>query len=142
LNRYIDHINLKPVSIMQTDELFVAEAKKLIKNNFFRGKHHVACVLEGKLATYFGLHVDTAGIDICAEPVAISNATLGREEQLIRVVSVYYNGADEPVVITPCGNCRQILLEHCPGVQVLIELEGHLTSLPIEKLLPNPYIHP
>lgn len=40
-------------------------------------------------------------------------------------------------VIAPCGNCRQMLLEYCPDIKVILnDDEGKLIKVGIKDLLP------
>jgi cytidine deaminase len=125
------------------DELAIDDLVKLasdhIKSNYIKGKHHVAAALKTKSNIYFALHLDTKGFDVCAEPIAISNALANDDPEFECIVAVIMDEGGATNVISPCGNCRQILLEYAPKTKVIIELDGrYISKSPIE-LLPYAY---
>jgi len=118
--------------------------KKHLKENFRPGVHHVACALMIDDKVFYGLHLDVSGgFDVCAEPIAISNAISSTGDIVLKsgtIVVVAWDGqsSTEPWVITPCGNCRQILNEYTIDLNILINDDEFIT-LPLSKLLPYPY---
>jgi len=75
-----------------------------------------AAVLGGTGAMHAGANVENAsyGLSICAERSAIFRA-LAEGERTIRAVCVY---TPTPVASTPCGACRQVILEF--GAEAII----------------------
>lgn len=65
----------------------------------------------------------------CAEMTALANAA---PETPVQIVAV----AHERGVLSPCGRCRQILLDYAPGVEVMMP---DSSVVPIEALLPAAY---
>ena len=69
------------------------------------------------------------GVDICgdhgahAEVVALGTAKASGETRFECLVVVGGNALDR--IITPCGHCRQLLLEHCHGLEVIVHIEEH-----------------
>lgn len=128
--------------ISYQDRKLIAEAKTFLRNNYRSGQHHVACLLEGSKDTYRSLHLDSHGFDICAEPIALSNALYNEDHQLKTIVAVGIAGKDRVEVIPPCGNCRQILTEYCPDIQVILfdPHTGKYSKEPAHSLLPLPYV--
>ena len=111
------------------------------RSRYEPNRHHVVCVLATSRKLYRASHLDTSGgLDICAEPIALSNAISGGDEDFVSLISVAWNGNDsvEPWVITPCGNCRQILSEYAPSLRVIID-KGTLETVTVAELLPHPY---
>lgn len=129
-----------------TDGVFlVKRACDLIRRNFASGRHHVACVLETETAFYGGLHLDSDGMDICAEPVAISQALIQGDTALRRIVSVHWDGdsRSDPTVVPPCGNCRHLLLRYAPTVDVVVAARrGDIKVMKASELLPMAYVKP
>jgi len=131
--------------VVVPNSFLVAEAKDAIKRHFKKNVHHVACVLVCSGKRYIGLHLDNDGFDICAEPVAISDALKHGETDFAKMVSVFWSGTkgEEPQIIRPCGNCRQIISEHIPNVEVVIgEDAGKYISKLGMDLMPDPYRKP
>ncbi len=124
----------------------VRAAKNLILDRYEQGRHHVATALRCNQDVYFGLHLDTQGIDTCGEPSAISAAIVAGKTRFDLIVSVHWTGnsGDEPTIITPCGNCRHLLLDIIPHVEVLVpkgNMDGYKMVTPA-SLLPYAYQKP
>lgn len=127
------------------DEFVIKQAFDLIKKRYVKNKHHVACVLYCGGSVYSSLHLDNDGFDICAEPIALSNALYKQETQFDKIVSVFWNGDNscEPKIVSPCGNCRQIMAEHTPDLEViLLNKNGDIIKKKASELLPEIYTKP
>jgi cytidine deaminase len=46
------------------------------------------------------------------------------------------------VVLSPCGNCRQMLLDYAPEADVVYMDGGGATSAKAKNLLPGAYVAP
>jgi cytidine deaminase len=97
-----------------------------------------AAVLVDSGKIYAGCNVENAsyGLTICAERNALFQAVAAGERKLTRV-AVFVPG-DRPA--TPCGACRQVLLELAPDASVRCGCEGDDTlTLRVSDLLPEPF---
>jgi len=67
---------------------------------------------------YVGTNVENAsyGLSICAERSAISNAISAGEKSFKAIAIV----SDFDKVITPCGACRQVLIEFNPEMDIIV----------------------
>ncbi len=75
----------------------------------------------------------------CAEFIAIGAAITAGERQFDTIVAVHQQAPNQ--LVPPCGNCRQMLFEYCPDVQVILNDEqGHPIKAAIRDLLPLPYV--
>jgi len=132
--------------VIVPNSLVVSEAKEAIKKHWKKNVHHVACVVACKGGRrYLGLHLDNQAFDICAEPVAISDAFKNGESDILKLVSVYWSGVkgEEPQIIIPCPNCKQIIFEHLPNVEVIVgEEAGEFKTIVGADLNPHPYRKP
>ena len=74
----------------------------------------------------------------CAEIVALARlVSEGGGAKPLAIVAV----ADrERGVIAPCGRCRQILMDYCPEIQVVLKTEGGIRALPLTAILPYVYL--
>ncbi len=105
--------------------------------------HTVAAALrdaDGRIWT--GLHLGTTvgRLSICAEPVALGRAILEGGSAIITAVAVRHPKPEEDdqeiAVVTPCGACRELLVDHAPDCMVIVP--GGM-KLPVAALLPLPY---
>lgn len=124
--------------IFAVDQELIDHAKTVIAQNFTHNRHHVAVALRTPTKIYTSLHMDTVGFDVCAEPIAIHNALQNGETTFLQLVAVTLEN-DVISVIPPCGNCRHIMLEYIPDVDVIINNNGIYELLKPIELLPIPY---
>ncbi len=125
------------------DRRLVAYASDMIRKYFIEDEHHVACALRCGGKKYPALHLDSSGIDVCAEPIALSNALMAGESDFDTIVAVRWDGnpGSPPEVIAPCGDCRQLLIEYCPEVRVILDDgQGEHITVSASDLVPYPYL--
>lgn len=75
----------------------------------------------------------------CAELVVLGLAASAGAGPLVTMVAVGDQGRG---VVSPCGRCRQVLLDQQPGCHVLVPAEDGPDAVPIRRLLPHSFIHP
>lgn len=97
-----------------------------------------AAVLAESGKIYLGCNVENAsyGLCLCAERNAIAAAIAGGERQF-RAIAVV-GGNRTPA--SPCGACRQVLVEFSPAMQVIMapaEAPDQLVRSTAAALLPN-----
>ncbi len=118
-------------------------AKKTIDKHFAVGRHHVACAIKtssGKI--YPGIHLDCAGFDNCAEPIAIANAYLADDNDIVLAVAVMKDSRTQKIdIINPCGNCLQHFLVFAPNIEVVSQTPQGVRRLHLRELFPYPYEH-
>ena len=102
-------------------------------------KFRVAALLEDADASVHpGVNVESAsyGLTICAERNALFGALARGASRFKRLALV--SETMRPVV--PCGACRQVLLEHAPGLTLVLErADGSPEELSLASLLPRPF---
>lgn len=64
----------------------------------------------------------------CPEPAAVS-AALALGERVETLVAVRHVDADATRVLTPCPDCRRVLVRHAPGARVVHLAGGLAVSL-------------
>ena len=96
-----------------------------------------AALLTSSGKIYDGVNVENAAYPstICAERVAVFKAVSEGERQFTAIAVVTENGA------TPCGACRQVLVEFGTKLAVIIgDLEGNiLLETTLSELLPHSF---
>ena len=124
-------------ALNDNDKKLIEVALDVLKDNFDDGIyfHTVGCAIlckNGKI--YKGVNCD--GIHgSCAEYVTMGMAISAGERDFDTIVAVHdkhLNG-----VISPCGNCRQMLFSYCPDINVIVNDEnGDLIKVKARDLLP------
>jgi cytidine deaminase len=123
--------------LTETDHLLISKGLEVLAANFDDGVyiHTVGCALLCKNGhIYQGVNCD--GIHgACAEYVTMGMAISAGEREFDTIVAVHEKHVNG--VIPPCGNCRQMLFEYCPDIQVIVNDEqGRLIKVRARDLLP------
>ncbi|GIJ91739.1 hypothetical protein Asppvi_010711 [Aspergillus pseudoviridinutans] len=72
----------------------------------------------------------------CAEIVVLGSAAAAGATQLTHIVAV---ANENRGIISPCGRCRQTLIDLQPGIKVIVLDRGQARIVPVEELLPFAY---
>ena len=99
-------------------------------------KFKVGAALLGKSGrVYTGCNVENAtyGDSVCAERTAILKAVSEGEREFDAIAVVTDNG------VSPCGSCRQVMMEFAPDMTVIIaDTQGHTHLITtVRDLLPH-----
>ena len=99
----------------------------------------VGAALRTPSGIYVGCNVENVAYPegTCAEAGAIAAMCAAGERQIIEVLVI----ADSPVPITPCGGCRQKLVEFAGAdAQVILAgLQGETARIKVGDLLPGTF---
>ena len=93
-----------------------------------------AALLTRSGRVYTGCNVENAsyGLSVCAERVAVFKAVSEGEREFEAIAIVSENG------VTPCGACRQVLIEFGDDIQVIVaDTVGHRRAFALTDLLPK-----
>lgn len=128
---------MKKYDITNTDRELIEIALKSLNDNFDDGvyNHTVGCALLCKNGEiYKGVNCD--GIHgSCAEYITMGMAISNGERGFDTIVAVHDKAPN--CVVSPCGNCRQMLFEYCPNIKVIVNDEnGNLIKVTAKDLLP------
>jgi cytidine deaminase len=117
-------------------------ASEVLRKNYHPVRHSVAAaVLCASGRIYTGVNVEASGYGVCAEPVAIGAALTNGERDILAVVAVCKREGGY-LVLSPCGNCRQMLLDYAPEADVVyMDTQGQTTTK-AKNLLPGAYVAP
>ncbi len=99
----------------------------------------VAAVLITKSdKVYTGINIESSsyGLTICAERVALFKA-LSDGEREFRIIYIL---ADTESPCSPCGACRQVLLDFAADIDVvMVAKDGSTLQKPLKELLPHAF---
>ncbi|MFI9772478.1 hypothetical protein ACIHJG_37350 [Streptomyces sp. NPDC052415] len=124
----------------------VAAAFAAISSRYVLARHQIAAaVLDADGSIHLGLHLDAmvGRAAVCAEASALSAARLVTGADLVAVAAVRYPKPTEPAaarVVPPCGLCRELLLDHSPGIRAVVPDGPHPLLVPLGELLPHKYV--
>ncbi len=134
------------LGISPADHELIAAAHDVLARRYKLFWHTVAAAIRGQDGRIWtGLHLGaTVGrLSVCAEAVALGRALLDHPGGIDTIVAVRHPKPEEPdrelAVVPPCGACREMFLDHCPGALVIVHGTSGLVKLPIRELLPVPY---
>jgi cytidine deaminase len=123
--------------LSDTDHQLIQTALEVIRRNFDRTNwfHTVGCAILCKNGhIYSGINCD-GNHGACAEYITMGMARSAGERELDTIVAVHEGHPNN--VISPCGNCRQMLYEYCPDIKVIVNDEnGNLIKVTARDLLP------
>ncbi|BCS27920.1 cytidine deaminase family protein [Aspergillus puulaauensis] len=92
---------------------------------------------DGRVFTGVNVYHFTGGP--CAELVVLGVAAAAGAAQLTHIVAV---ANEQRGILSPCGRCRQALLDLQPDIQVIVGEEGSEQSVAVAELLPFSYRQP
>lgn len=122
------------------DDAVIAAATELAARLGDDPNHSIAAAamdLNGNIYAGVNNHHFTGGP--CAELVVLGMAASAHAGPLATMVAVGGGGAR---VISPCGRCRQVMLDQHPDICVLVpDVEG-IRSVAVRELLPYSFVHP
>jgi len=117
------------------DDQLIAAARNLIEARGDDENHTVAAAArasDGRIITGVNVYHFTGGP--CAELVVMGLAASEGLGDLAEIVAV---GDRSRGVVTPCGRCRQALLDYYPNIRVIVpDGGGGVRPVPVADLLP------
>lgn len=120
-------------------EKVLEKGTQLFEQTNYSSKHTVVAGIISETGNiYLGANCDSVH-GTCAEVVAYVNAIMANDKQLKTIVAASARGQGYDRILSPCGNCRQILMENTPNIDVILCEEGKLKKFPIVQLLPKVY---
>jgi cytidine deaminase len=98
---------------------------------------------DGRVWTGLHLGATVGRMSVCAEPVALGRALLEGSGGIAAAVAVRHPKAGEEdqsiAVVSPCGACRELFLDHAPDAWVIVPGAAGPVKLPARALLALPY---
>jgi cytidine deaminase len=128
----------RPASTAADRELIQA-ARDVIRRNYdaVDGNHTVGSALRcGSGAIHVGVNVYSVH-GACAEVIAFGAAIAAGERSFLALASA--RGADGEELLPSCGNCRQMLCDHAPDLEVIFDAGCGPIAVTARELLPYAY---
>lgn len=123
--------------ITDADRELIRAALNALERSFDDGIYHhtVGAAIRCKSGKVYA-GVNCAGVHgACAEYVVMGMAVSAGEREFETIVAAHEKMPNG--VLSPCGNCRQMLFEYCPEIKVLLnDDEGKLVKVSVRDLLP------
>jgi cytidine deaminase len=125
--------------------VLVAAAFAAISARYVLARHQIAAaILDADGGVHLGLHVDAmvGRAAVCAEAGALSAARLATSVGLLAVAAVRFPKPSETGsarIVAPCGLCRELLLDHAPGLLAVVPDGDRGALAPMAGLLPHKY---
>ncbi|WP_326681621.1 cytidine deaminase [Streptomyces sp. NBC_01237] len=125
----------------------VTVAFDTISRRYVEDRHQIAAaLLDADGGVHVGLHLDAmvGRAAVCAEAGALSAVRLVTGAPLLMIAAVRYPKPSESGgarIVPPCGLCRELLLDHGPGLHVPVPAHGGTVRLvALSQLLPAKYV--
>lgn len=125
---------------LQSEVRVIAAAEELAETMGGNPNHSVAAAVmdaSGTIHEAVNVHHFTGGP--CAETVVLGIAARARAGPLLAIAAAGDVGRG---LISPCGRCRQVLLDQHPDILVAVPGDTGPSMQPIRKMLPWAYLHP
>ena len=131
----------------EADQALVRAATEAVRARYRYGRHTVGAAIlcaSGRIHAAVNLDATVGRAAVCAEAVALGAAVMAGEQGIEAVVAVRQERRDEAggeqgasvSIVSPCGLCRELLLDHAPDAMVILPGRGRV---PLKALLPDPY---
>jgi cytidine deaminase len=128
------------------DLALIETARALLRRHYRPHWHMVAaaiCGRDGRVWTGLHLGATVGRLSVCAEAVALGRAIIEGDGSIATAVAVRHPKPEEAdrslAVVSPCGACRELILDYDPAALVIVPTEGETVKLPIRTLLALPY---
>ena len=89
---------------------------------------------DGSIITSLNLIADVGPLSICAEPIAIAEAVQHTDKKIREIVAVYCAPGHAPLVIPPCGRCRETITDYAPDSAVILRDPGKTALFKVKAL--------
>jgi len=125
---------------MMTDRRLLETAADVMENSYTPySRNKIGAAIECADGTVFtGCLIENValGSTICAEAAAIASAVSAGHRSFKRIATI----SDGSTYCLPCGNCRQLLCEFSPEIEILCarSSDGRYVSYSLGALLPMP----
>ena len=132
--------------LLPADHELIEAARAVLLRHYRPFWHTVGAALrsrDGRIWTGIHLGATVGRLSICAEAVALGRAVMDGDGSIEVAVAVRHPKPDESArdiaVVSPCGACRENLLDYDPDAMVIVPTIEGLRRVPVRSLLSLPY---
>lgn len=137
---------MNSIPLTEIDQMLIKAAEEIITKYYKYGRHHLGTALlttDGKIYTALHLETNVGRVAVCGEVAVISKAMSEGSEEIDTIVSVRHPKPDvaeaKLSVVSPCGICRELILDYGPGSKVILDIDGQVAKYQSTDLLPYKY---
>ena len=119
------------------DQELILAAERQLAERTDGENHTVAAAIrtaDGRIFTGMNMYHFTGGP--CAEIVTLGTVISATDSAPVAIVAV---GDEGRGVLSPCGRCRQILMDYAPDIAIIVSTEEGPRAVSIPDLLPYAY---
>ena len=134
------------LALTADDHTLIQAAHSVLSRHYRPFWHMVAAAVrshDGRIWTGIHLGATVGRMSVCAEPIALGRALLEGDGTIETIVAVRHPKPEETdrelSVVSPCGACRELLLDHWPDAHVILKISQNLIKVPVRNLLVAPY---
>jgi cytidine deaminase len=135
-----------PRPLSDADLALIETARDTLVRHYRPHWHTVAAAIrsrDGRIWTGIHLGATVGRLSVCAEAVALGRAIIEGDGTVDLAVAVRHPKPEETdrdiAVVSPCGACREMLLDFDPDADIVIGGPLSLARVSIRDLLPTPY---
>ena len=128
------------------DHDLIEAARAVLLRHYRPFWHTVAAALrsrDGRVWTGIHLGATVGRLSICAEAIALGRAVMDGDGTIDVAVAVRHPKPDESIreiaVVSPCGACRENILDYDPDARVIVNTPVGMRRVPVASLLALPY---
>lgn len=124
------------------DQSLIKSVYKHLEDNFVDNEKYVAAIIrtaDGK--EFKAMHMRHFANKMCGELAALI-MLLNSEEEIkepLTSVAATYAG-EKPMVVSPCGRCRQVLGDYFPSINFLVNDGQRVKKVTLQEALPYLYV--
>ena len=125
------------IPVTDNDRSLIDTAQQVLRDNYVPGRHTCsAAVRAADGDVYTGVSIQSSGYGVCAEPVALGTM-FTRQIRSAKTIVVVARRINNYPIVPPCGNCRQLLLDYVPDIEVILDISGEIHKTIARNLLPG-----
>ena len=127
---------------MFSREKLLEKAREAAKNSYCRYSHfHVGAVVVAGERIYVGVNIELSSYDLtlCAERTALAAALSDNAGPITHIAVSCVDSLNDSSTnwLTPCGACRQWMVELAPNATIYID--GLSRDFTVSELMPHPF---